>query len=111
MIDEQTEPYDTSAIEPLPDCVVVTKSFQSRLPSQRVMDRITEITGHTVGELADSAPFRLTAFRALMRDFPHRDLASMWAHAYDVEVEVADALDLGNGKSTMPAPISSGTGD
>ena len=39
-------------------------------------------------ELAQTQPFRIVAFRALLRDFPDYDPTALWMHAYDVEVDV-----------------------
>lgn len=98
---------DADANVPLPLEVNVTQSFASRLPSQRVLDTLAKLG--VALEDTQAQPFRLVAFRALLRDYPNRDASSMWAHSYDVEVGVADA-DPTNGKSTMPAPTFSDTG-
>jgi hypothetical protein len=94
---------------PLPALVQVTQSFVSRLPSQRVLDQLRHCEPATpFGELAETQPFRIVAFRALMRDFPDRDITSLWLHAYDVEVDIVEA-DPTNGKSATPSPPSAAT--
>jgi hypothetical protein len=113
------EPYDAepptqeysaiSADVPLPTLVRVSQAFSARLPSQRVLDLITKIEGVDFAALATSAPFRIIAFRALLRDYPERDPTSLWMHAYDVEVEVAEENPT-NGKSPTPAPDSAVSG-
>jgi hypothetical protein len=85
---EDTTPAD--ATEPLPVLIKVSVGFSSRLPSQRVLDQLDKMEGVGFGALAQSQPFRIVAFRALLRDYPNRDPQSLWAHAYDVEVEVED---------------------
>jgi hypothetical protein len=89
--------------------VKVSASFSARLPSQRVLDQLARIEGVQFGELAQSSPFRIVAFRALMRDYPQRDPTSLWMHAYDVEVEV-DTESPFNGRSPTPEPGSLITG-
>jgi hypothetical protein len=113
-----TEPYDAepptqqyaaiSAEEPLPTLVRVNQAFSARLPSQRTLDLLTKIEGVDFAALAQNAPFRIVAFRALLRDYPERDPTSLWMHAYDVEVEVADENPT-NGKSPTPEPGSAAT--
>jgi hypothetical protein len=90
-------PDDLDASEPLPDLVHVSSAFSQRVPTQRVLDMLEKIEGMGFGVLAQSQPFRIVAFRALLRDYPGRDPHSLWAHAYDVEVEVAD-VNPTNGK-------------
>ena len=103
------EPTPEAAAEPLPLMVTVTHAFSSRLPSQRVLDLIDKLEGVGFVDLVQSQAFRIVAFRALMRDYPNRDAASLWLHAYDVEVDITDA-DPTNGKSTMPARGFAGFG-
>jgi hypothetical protein len=93
----------------LPGVVTVTQAFSTRMPTQRVQDTITRAEGGTFGQLIQTQPFRVVAFRALLRDFPDRDPTSLWLHAYDVEVEVAEP-DPTNGNSPTPAPPSVVTG-
>jgi hypothetical protein len=96
-----TELADMAAAEPLPTLVRVTQAFTSRLPSQRVLDLVTRIEGIDFAALATAAPFRIVAFRALLRDFPERDPTSLWMHAYDVEVEVEDANPMNGSSPTL----------
>jgi hypothetical protein len=114
MTEEQLQPAHAApdANVPLPALVYVSSAFSQRLPSQRVLDLLTKLEGVGFSELATTAPFRIVAFRALLIEYPNRDPASLWAHAYDVEVEVADAADPTgmNGKSTTPAPDSADSG-
>jgi len=96
--------------EPLPTLVKVSQSFVQRLPSQRLLDEIRHCEpAATFGELAETQPFRIVAFRALVRDFPGRDTTSLWLHAYDVEVDVSEA-DPTNGKPATTWPRSATTG-
>jgi len=97
-----TDPVDqpADATEPLPVVVKVSTAFAARAPSQRVIDSITRMQGGTFGEWAQAMPFRLTAFRALLRDYPGRDVRSLWAHAYDVEVELVEVDPTQNGSPT-----------
>ena len=78
------------SLEPLPHEVTVTKAFSERLPSQRIIDIATKADGFTFSELANQQPFRLIAFRALVRDWPVRDATSLWMHAYDCEVIIEE---------------------
>jgi hypothetical protein len=96
---------------PLPALVTVTQAFSARLPSQRILDLMARAEPDIAfGDLAATQPFRIVAFRALLRDFPGRDPTSLWLHAYDVEVEVAD-INPTNRPSPTPAPGSATTGD
>jgi hypothetical protein len=108
-----TDPYDdetpTQALEALPTLISVSMAFSSRLPSQRVLDLLSRIEGVDFATLAQNQPFRIVAFRALVRDYPERDPTSLWLHAYDVEVEVADENPT-NGKQPTPSPDSVGSG-
>ena len=99
----------TDRDEPLPALVRVTQSFVARLPSQRLLDQLRHCEpGVPFTELAETQPFRIVAFRALVRDHPDRDVTSLWLHAYDVEVDVGDA-DPTNGKSATLSPPSAAT--
>jgi hypothetical protein len=111
MTDEnQPQPYDDEAEQTaLPTIVRVSTEFSARLPSQRVLDQLSRIEGANFGELAQAQPFRIVAFRALLRDFPSYDTTALWLHAYDVEVEVEDANPT-NGKSQTPVLRSADTG-
>jgi hypothetical protein len=101
---------DTSGPVELPSLVTVSDSFSQRLPSQRVLDLITKQEPGGFAELAQSQPFRIVAFRALLRDFPDYDTTALWLHAYDTEVDVVTS-DPTNGKSPTLAPgsVASGT--
>ena len=95
--------------QPLPALVKVTQAFVARLPSQRLLDQLRHCEpGVPFTELAETQPFRIVAFRALVRDYPDRDVTSLWLHAYDVEVDVGDA-DPTNGKSATLSPPSAAT--
>jgi len=83
--------------ETLPTTVRITQAFAARMPSQRNLDALAKIEGTTFGQLAENQPSRLLAFRALQRDYPHRDVASLWLHAYDVEVELVEVDPTANG--------------
>jgi len=96
-------------LEPLPSLVTVSTAFSQRLPSQRVLDLISKVEDMPFGDLASAQPFRLVAFRALIRDYPLRDPTSLWLHAYDTEVQVEDP-DPTNGKLPTPVPPSPITG-
>jgi hypothetical protein len=111
MTDTTPQPHEPQpdATEPLPLLITVSTAFSSRLPSQRVLDQLDQIEGIGFAALAQSQPFRIVAFRALLRDFPDRDATSLWAHAYDVEVEVED-VNPTNGKLPMPGLGSAAIG-
>jgi hypothetical protein len=81
-------PAEVIEPEPLPTLVRVSLAFSQRMPSQRVLDLMSRLEGAEFTALATTQPFRIIAFRALLRDYPERDPSSMWLHAYDVEVEV-----------------------
>lgn len=101
----------TDTNEPLPYEVTVTQAFISRMPSQRVIDTLAKIEPDMkFGELVEAQPPRFIAFRALLRDHPERDMTSLWMHAYDVEVVIAE-VDPFNGKlPTSPPPSALTTG-
>ena len=89
----------------LPTLVKVNQAFASRAPTQRVIDTLTRLEGGgSFGDLATAQPFRLTAFRALLRDFPSYDPAALWLHAYDVEVEIGETDPFSNGSPTAGPP-------
>lgn len=95
---------------PLPSLVHVDQSFNTRLPTQRVIDAIAKAApGVSLSELVANQTFQLTAFRALLRDFPDRDVTSLWMHAYDVEVQVTD-VDPTSGNEPTLSPPSVDTG-
>jgi hypothetical protein len=52
---------------------------------------------------------RVVAFRALLRDYPDRDVSSLWLHSYDVEVEIVEPNPT-NGNLPTLAPPSGGSG-
>jgi hypothetical protein len=106
-----TAPSSHEEPRPLPLLVDVTEAFAGRLPSQRMVDALLKIDPTAVNfmEIAQEQPFRLTAFRALVRDFPERDFASLWLHSYDVEVQVEKANPTSETSAT-PSPHSSASG-
>jgi hypothetical protein len=94
----------------LPFLVCVDQAFNQRLPPQRQIDALERINGGVAfSELIQTKTTQVTAFRALMRDYPDRDPASLWAHAYDVEVEIV-AVDPTNGAGPKLSPPGAGTG-
>jgi hypothetical protein len=93
----------------LPTLVSVTQAFCSRMPSQRLQDALTRIEGGTISELLQAQTFRVVAFRKLMEMYPGWDTTSLWAHCYDVEVEVKE-VDPTNGSSPIAVPPSGATG-
>jgi hypothetical protein len=96
-------------VGPLPDRVAVSGAFTRRLPSQRILDLLARLEpAAPFAELATTQPFRIIAFRALLRDHPDRDAMSLWMAAYDVEVDVEEADPL-DGSSLMPPPRSAAT--
>jgi hypothetical protein len=92
----------------LPTTVKVSQAFTQRMPTQRLQDTITRIEGGTMGEVLQNQPFRVVAFRALMRDCPERDPENLWMHAYDVEVEISEP-DPTNGSGPTPSQASAVT--
>jgi hypothetical protein len=100
----------TDATQPLPTMVTVSQAFAQRVPTQRVIDLLARLEpDRTFGDLAGVQPFRLVAFRVLLRDFPERDETSLWLHSYDVEVEVGD-VDPTNGSVPTTSPRFAATG-
>lgn len=94
---------------PLPQTATVSQSFVARLPSQRVLDILARLEpGAKFGELIENQPPRLIAFRVLLRDHPTRDPASLWLHAYDMEVELVE-VDPTNGSVPTLSPPSAPT--
>jgi hypothetical protein len=90
---------------PLPDMVECTQSFIARLPSQRIIDLLAKLEpGSNFGELIEAQPPRMIAFRALLRDFPGRDVTSLWMHAYDVEVGIVEANPTNGSAPTLSPP-------
>jgi hypothetical protein len=94
----------------LPYTVTISQAFSQRLPAQRVLDLIDQQEIAKFAELAETQPFRIVAFRALLRDFPHRDPGELWRHAYDVECDVVTPDPTDNGSRT-DAPVFVPTGE
>jgi hypothetical protein len=89
---------------PLPDMIEATQAFIARLPSQRIIDLLKRLEPDmNFGELLEQQPPRMIAFRALLRDHPNRDAASLWLHAYDVEVGIVE-MDPTNGSVPLLSP-------
>jgi hypothetical protein len=105
----EPEPAPPEPPPALPTLVRVSRAFSQRLPTQRTIDALVKIEGAEFGDLAQHQPFRLTAFRALQRDFPDYDPTALWMHAYDTEVEVEDENPT-NGTSPTSGPSSPVTG-
>ena len=95
---------------PLPDRVEVSGAFTRRLPSQRLLDQLGRIESTPFGELAAAQPFRIIAFRALVREHPDRDVTSLWLHAYDVEVDISEADPTDGSWPTLLPPSATTTG-
>jgi hypothetical protein len=93
----------------LPTLLVVDEAFMKRLPAQVVVDAITRHEKTAFGEIAQNQAFRLHAFRALIRDYPGRDLTSLWLHSYYCELQVIEE-DPTNGSSPTAWPPSAATG-
>jgi hypothetical protein len=102
-----TEPAEPQA--ELPTVVLATQSFASRMPTQRVVDAVARTETIPFGELMQLQPMRVTAFRALVRDFPGYDLTALWLHSYDVEVELVD-VDPTNANGQTSGPPSAAIG-
>jgi hypothetical protein len=110
MIDpNHAEHRDAEPADALPTVVHVTQAFSARLPTQRFLDELAHLDPTPFGDLASQQPFRLIAYRALLRDYPARDRLSLWMHAYDVEVEL-EVADPTSGGSPMPWLPSAGIG-
>jgi hypothetical protein len=92
----------------LPTVVTVTQSFASRMPTQRAIDAIAAVEHEPFGDLVQRQAMRVVAFRALLRDWPDYDLAALWMHSYDVEVEI-DTVDptSPNGQTPEPSSVAS----
>jgi hypothetical protein len=99
-----TDEIDNTA---LPELVNCTQAFIARLPSQRVIDLLTKLEpGSNFGQLMETQPPRMIAFRKLLLDFPLRDPASLWLHAYDVEVGIIEVdPTVSNGQTTSPPSV------
>jgi hypothetical protein len=106
-VDRRLSPDDDLA--QLPELIEVSTAFAARMPSQRILDLLRKLEpDQTFGDLAENQPPRLLAFRALLRDHPRRDPASLWMHAYDVEIALTE-VDPTNGRSPMLSPPSAPT--
>jgi hypothetical protein len=95
--------------EPLPATISIPAEFANRIPTQRVLDSLAAITPEPLTELMATQATRIIAYRALLRDYPERDPTSLWAHAYDVELEIVE-LDPTDGPSPTRPPPSRVTG-
>jgi hypothetical protein len=97
-------------VDVLPTLIETTAAFIARLPSQRVIDLLARLEpGLKFAELMENQPPRMIAFRALSRDHPTRDPASLWAHAYDCEVAIVDVDPTSqNGRTTSPRSAVTG---
>ena len=94
----------------LPTVVAVNEGFARRWPSPRLQHVIRDVEGMPFQQVIGDDPSRVTAFRALVRDFPDYDLTALWLHSFDVELDLVE-LDPTNGKSPTPGPLSAITGD
>jgi hypothetical protein len=99
----------TDMTQPLPLTVPATDSFAKRIPTQRVIDAVEKAEGVRFSETIQHQPLRVVAFRALLRDYPDRDVTSLWLHSYDVEVEIIESNPT-NGTSPTLAPPSADSG-
>jgi hypothetical protein len=107
VVGEMVEHADLST--PLPTEMQATLSFVKRLPTQRLLDSLAHYDSTPYGELQEQMPSRVLAFRLLVREYPNRDLGSLWQHAYDVEIEIVDSdptSALGQMPSLPSAPTS-----
>lgn len=95
--------------EALPTVIKASDAFAARLPSQRILDLLDKVDPAGFAELAQTQPFRIVAFRLLLREFPDYDPTALWLHAYDVEVEV-ETENPTNGKLPTPVPGSAVSG-
>lgn len=93
---------------PLPLEAEVTLAFVKRLPTQRLLDALTRIDPTPFGELQEQRPSQVIAFRWLVRDFPNRDINSLWMHAYDMEIALIDG-DPTSALGQMPSLPSAPT--
>jgi hypothetical protein len=97
---------------PLPAMVEATAAFAQRMPTQRIIDLIQRVEGGSFGDLVQAQPFRVIAFRALLRDYPDHDPTSLWLHSYDVEVQLDEVpVDPTSSGLTTTSPRSAVTGD
>lgn len=96
-------------IEGLPLVVHCDVAFAKRLPSQLALDAISTVEIAGIAELGQTQPFRITAFRVLLRDFPDRDPVELWRHSYYVETEATEENPT-DGISPTLGPFSAATG-
>jgi hypothetical protein len=109
--DLAADPVPPAPTPALPTLLHVTQAFAGRLPRQRDLDLLARIeVGVPFSEIANTQPFRLVAFRALLRDFPNYDPTALWLHAYDCECEVDEPPDPTNGNGPTPSPLSAAIG-
>jgi hypothetical protein len=112
MTDTDERPVEPAAPapadEPLPEVMTCTmaalEAMGRRIPSPRLTESLKRI-GITYGELMndDAGRMRYAAFRLLLRDYPDRDLTSLWLHSYFVEIEVTEVdPSLLAGTTTSP---------
>jgi hypothetical protein len=84
-----------AAQEALPEVVTCTmaelESYARRLPSPRISDQLEKL-GTSFGEVCsnESGKERYAAWRLLMRDWPERDVTSLWLHSWFCEIEVTE---------------------
>ena len=90
--------------EPLPTVVAVNEGFARRWPSPRLQHVIRDVEGMPFQQVIGDDPSRVTAFRALVRDFPDYDLTALWLHSYDVEVAVVEVDPTPNGSPRAGPP-------
>jgi hypothetical protein len=93
---------------PLPEVLEATLEFVRRLPSQRMLDALAKLEPEPFGDLQSNQPSRVLAFRTLVRNYPNRDLASLWMHAYECEVQLVDA-DPTSGSELLQSLLSAPT--
>ena len=94
----------------LPTVVAVNEGFARRWPSPRLQHVIRDVEGMPFQQVIGDDPSRVTAFRALVRDFPDYDLTALWLHSYDVEVDVVESDGfLVNGQMPTLPSVPSGT--
>lgn len=103
-----TDPVADADI-PLPEVVTCTlaelEAFGRRLPSAQISDQLERL-GTSFGELCatDTGKERYAAFRLLLRDWPGRDVTSLWLHSWYVEIEVTGLDPTGTASPTESPP-------
>jgi hypothetical protein len=99
----------TDGLGPLPTRVQATRTMVQRvIPPQRLQDEIAKLEGRPYKEVAEAQGPRCEIFRVLVRDWPLRDVTSLWLHSYDCELEIVND-DPTNGSLPTPAPLSAVT--